>query len=85
MTLDQILTAVAVVATMLAALLGLRAATVQVRDNIDGFMGDLQQQSRWVACSGRQCSCGGGPGYSDVLEVSAATAETQSGRLRNRR
>jgi hypothetical protein len=48
-TLDQILTGGAAVAAALAAVLGLRAATVPVRDNIDKFIGDLQRQGRWAA------------------------------------
>ena len=32
-----------------AALLGIRAATVQVRDNMDAFISDLQRQGRWAS------------------------------------
>ncbi len=34
-----------------AALLGLRAATVHVRDSIDQMIGDIHRQSRWAAWS----------------------------------
>jgi len=32
----------------LAAFLGVRAATVKVRDNQDAFISDLQRQGRWA-------------------------------------
>lgn len=32
-----------------AALLGVRAATIVVRDNIDEFIGDLQRQGQWAS------------------------------------
>jgi len=33
---------------ILGAAVGLRAATVVVRDNIDVFIGDIRTQSRWA-------------------------------------
>jgi hypothetical protein len=33
----------------LAAILGVRAATITVRDNIDEFINDLQRQGRWAS------------------------------------
>lgn len=39
----------AIAASFAAAALGLRAATVQVRDNLDKFMSDLQRQGRWAS------------------------------------
>ena len=38
----------ALIASCLAALLGLRAATVKVRNNQDHFIEDLQRQGRWT-------------------------------------
>jgi hypothetical protein len=35
--------------TILAALLGLRAARVTIRDNQDEFIGDLGRQGRWAS------------------------------------
>jgi hypothetical protein len=32
-----------------AALLGIRAATMKVRDNQDAFIADLQRQGRWAS------------------------------------
>jgi hypothetical protein len=41
---------VAIVSAGLAAVLGLYAAVgIEVRDNIDAFIGDLQRQSHWAA------------------------------------
>jgi hypothetical protein len=37
--------------SLLAAFLGVRAATVKVRDNQDAFISDLQRQGRWTACA----------------------------------
>ena len=33
----------------LAAILGVRAATIIVRDNVDEFINDLQRQGRWAS------------------------------------
>lgn len=33
----------------LAAILGVRAATIVVRDNVDEFINDLQRQGRWAS------------------------------------
>jgi hypothetical protein len=41
----------AIVASLIAALLGIRAATVKVHDNIDRFIADLHRQGRWAACA----------------------------------
>jgi hypothetical protein len=30
------------------AIIGIRAATIEVRDNIDAFIGDIRRQSRWA-------------------------------------
>jgi hypothetical protein len=43
------LSTAAIVASGAAALLGVRAATVEVRDNIDVFIADLQRQGRWAS------------------------------------
>jgi hypothetical protein len=51
-TLDQILTIVALIATTVAAMLGIRAATTDIRDSLETFMIDLQRQGRlagWAA------------------------------------
>jgi hypothetical protein len=51
-TFHQILTVGALIATMAAAMLGLRAATTEVRDSLETFMIDLQRQGRlagWAA------------------------------------
>ncbi|MFC3721803.1 hypothetical protein [Neoaquamicrobium sediminum] len=32
-----------------AAILGLRAATITIRDSMDQFIADLQRQGRWAA------------------------------------
>jgi hypothetical protein len=47
--MDQILTAGAAVATGIAAVFGLLAATTKVHDNIDRFMIDLERQGRLAA------------------------------------
>jgi hypothetical protein len=47
MALDLFLTIGALTATMVAAMLGLRAATMNVRENLETFMLDLQRQGRW--------------------------------------
>lgn len=39
----------ALIVSGVAALLGVRAATIVVRDNIDEFMNDLQRQGRWAS------------------------------------
>jgi len=33
---------------VIAVLVGLRSATVEVRDNLDEFIGDLRRQGRWA-------------------------------------
>jgi hypothetical protein len=51
-TLDQVLMICALIATMVASMLGLRAATIEIRDNLEIFMLDLQWQGRcagWAA------------------------------------
>jgi hypothetical protein len=40
---------VAIAASCVAAVLGLRAATVEVRDNLDEFINDLRRQGRWAS------------------------------------
>ncbi|WP_210482909.1 hypothetical protein [Microvirga antarctica] len=47
--MDHALTICAAVATGLAAVLGVKAATVTVRDDQDEFIGDLGRQGRWAA------------------------------------
>jgi hypothetical protein len=47
--MDQVLTGAAAMATGVAAVLGVRAATVTVGDNMDGFIGDIQRQGRWAS------------------------------------
>lgn len=37
------------VSSGVAALLGVRALTIVVRDNIDEFIGDLQKHGRWAS------------------------------------
>jgi hypothetical protein len=37
------------IVSLVAVALGVRAATVKVRDNIDAFISDLQRQGRWAA------------------------------------
>lgn len=39
----------AITAAAIAAVLGIRAATVTVRDNMDGFIDDLKRQGRWAS------------------------------------
>lgn len=43
------LTAASIAASGMAAILGVRAATVEVRDNMDAFISDLQRQGRWAS------------------------------------
>jgi hypothetical protein len=40
---------ISIFVSLLAAFLGVRAATVKVRDNLDAFISDLQRQGR---CAG---------------------------------
>ena len=47
--MENVTTLAAVGFTALAAVLGVRAATVDVRDNMDKFMEDLQRQGRWAS------------------------------------
>jgi hypothetical protein len=47
--MDQILTGGAAIATAVAAVFGLLAATTKVHDNIDRFMIDLERQGRLAA------------------------------------
>jgi hypothetical protein len=42
---------ISTVVGVVAAFLGVRAATVKVRDNMDGFISDLQRQGRWAGCA----------------------------------
>jgi hypothetical protein len=39
----------AIAASGLAALLGARAASIKVRDNVDEFIDDLHKQRRWTS------------------------------------
>ncbi|HZS64860.1 MAG TPA: hypothetical protein VFA53_10255 [Xanthobacteraceae bacterium] len=39
----------AIMVSAIAAILGVRAAAVQVRDNQDLFISDLQRQGRWAS------------------------------------
>jgi len=39
----------AIVVSAIAAILGVRAATVEVRDNMDMFISDLKRQGRWAS------------------------------------
>jgi hypothetical protein len=39
----------AIAVSLTAAGLGLKAATVQISDNIDQFMNDLRRQGRWAS------------------------------------
>ena len=50
--MDQILTGGAAIATAVAAVFGLLAATTKVHDNIDRFMIDLERQGRLACCRG---------------------------------
>ena len=45
----NLLSATSVILSCIAAVLGIRAATVQVRDNMDAFISDLQRQGRWAS------------------------------------
>ncbi|RWQ54660.1 hypothetical protein [Mesorhizobium sp.] len=38
----------AIVTSLAAACLGIRAATISVRDSMDHFISDLQRQGRWA-------------------------------------
>jgi hypothetical protein len=49
MTFRTWLTIAAVIAGVVGAVLGLYAATIDVRDNIDAFMSDIHRQSEWAA------------------------------------
>jgi hypothetical protein len=41
----------ALVVSGLAAILGVRAATIVVRNNVDEFINDLQRQGRWASAA----------------------------------
>jgi hypothetical protein len=43
----QIVTAISGVLAVAASIFAIKAATVEVRDNLDEFIGDLRRQSRW--------------------------------------
>jgi hypothetical protein len=45
------LSSVSIIVSLAAAFLGVRAATVKVRDNQDKFISDLQRQGRWAGCA----------------------------------
>jgi len=45
------LSAAALAMSGIAALLGVRAATIVVRDNIDEFINDLWKQGRWASAA----------------------------------
>jgi hypothetical protein len=45
----MVLPILAIASSVVAAGLGIRAATVNVRDNIDEFMNDLKRQGRWAS------------------------------------
>lgn len=45
----MVLPILAILSSVVAAMLGIRAATVKVRDSVDEFIGDLQQQGRWAS------------------------------------
>jgi hypothetical protein len=41
----------------IAAVLGIRAATIDVRNNIDEFIGDLHRQGRWASYAAIAAAC----------------------------
>jgi hypothetical protein len=43
------LTAAALILSAIATVLGIRAATIKVRDSMDHFIVDLRKQGRWTA------------------------------------
>ena len=47
--MPQYLSTAALAMSALAAILGVRAATIIVRDNVDEFINDLQRQGRWAS------------------------------------
>jgi len=49
MTLRTFVALAAVIASVFGAVLGLRAATIKVRDNLDAFINDLNRQGTWAA------------------------------------
>lgn len=46
--MSSYLSTIALVIGVAGALLGIRAATVTIRDNQDAFISDLKRQSRWA-------------------------------------
>jgi hypothetical protein len=44
----NLLATASIIISLLAAVFGIRAATVKVRDNQDEFISDLQRQGRWA-------------------------------------
>jgi hypothetical protein len=46
--MEKYLSLGSIAVSLIAALLGLRAATVKVRDDIDRFISDLHRQGRWA-------------------------------------
>lgn len=51
MTLFHAVQWAAVLCGLLSAALSVRAATVEVRNNLDEFMNDIRRQSRWATWS----------------------------------
>lgn len=45
----SLLSTAAIAMSGLAAALGVRAATIEVRNNVDEFINDLQRQGRWAS------------------------------------
>jgi hypothetical protein len=45
----NLLSSASIVISLLATALGVRAATVTIRDNQDKFIADLQRQGRWAS------------------------------------
>lgn len=39
----------AIFSSLIAAGLGIRAATIHVRDNLDEFIGDIHKQGKWAS------------------------------------
>jgi hypothetical protein len=50
------LSIIAAIISLLGAGIGMRAATVEVRDDIDAFIGDIKRQSQW-SCRAAVAGC----------------------------
>lgn len=49
MSISSYLPYASLAVSVAAAILGVRAATVDIRDNIDEFMNDLKRQGKWAS------------------------------------